>query len=254
KDYRADQAQNLYYNLGDKLANVAFEHPDSLEPVAKALGLEVQTIAGVTRDQGKDVAGKEAIRAAAFSSQVLKDHQNSEPVKLGKDDAVVLRVAKETPAHPRPLAKVHDDIAKTIEGNRAQAAAKAAASGAVKDLQAGHEAGAVASALGTKLQGPSSVARSDPKVPAAILEAAFSTPPRADGKSRFGTAALTNGDQAVYAMLGVVPQTSANKEQAAMVQLYGRQLAQINANEAYDSYLAWLRARADIKIEKQNIP
>ncbi|MGH8428429.1 MAG: SurA N-terminal domain-containing protein [Gammaproteobacteria bacterium] len=253
KDYRTDKAKDLYFKLGDQLANIAYENPDSLAPVAKALKLQVQTLAGVTQDKGTGIASKKQIRAAAFNDSVLKGHQNSEPVKLGPDDAVVLRVSDVKPSHPKPLAAVHDEIAALLEHQQALAAAKIAAAGAVRDLQSGQKMDAVASALDVKAQGPSEAVRNDPKLPVPIVTAAFAEPPRSDGQPRFGTVTLKNGNQAVYAMLGVT-QSLPDKLAPTMRQLYSQQLDQMDATQAIDDYVAWLRSHADIKIDKQNIP
>ncbi len=39
---RAAKGERLFYDDSDRLANLSYEHPDTLEPAAKALGLKIQ--------------------------------------------------------------------------------------------------------------------------------------------------------------------------------------------------------------------
>jgi|GEM_PF-1508353 len=251
-DYKADQAKQLYYKLGDQLANDAYEHPDSLKPVAKALGLKIRTVSGVTEGQGKSIASHDAVRKAAFSDEVLKQHQNSSPVKLGDEDAVVLRVTGVTPSSVKPLAKVRGEIVAALQKQRAGKAARQAAAAAVKALRAGTPATAVAKAHGVSAQGPKMVSRGSSQLPAALASAVFSMPPAGKGHTRYATVATPDGGEAVYALQGVEPgdtQSLSKAERSA----YASQVGQAYASQSVQDYIAWLRSQADIKIEKDNI-
>lgn len=252
-DYRAAQAQDLYYQLGDQLANIAYEHPDSLGPVAKALGLKVQTLSGVTRSSGPGIAAKEAVRKAAFSDSVLKGRQNSEPVKLGADDAVVLRVTDETAAHPKPLDKVHDQIVAALDQQKAVAGAQAAARQAVTSLRQGKSINKVALDHGVAAQGPQTFTRDGSSLPPPVTQAVFSMPPRGDKRASVGSAALRDGGEVVYALLAVKP-ASADSVKSEDRHAYNTQLAQLSGKATTENYLAWLRSQANIKIAEENIP
>lgn len=252
-DFRAAQAQDLYYQLGDKLANIAYEHPDSLEPVAKALGLKIQTLDGVTRSSGPGIASHADVRKAAFSGSILKARQNSEPVKLGSDDAVVLRVTEDTPAHPKPLDEVHDQIVAAIERQKAVDGAQAAAIQAVQSLQQGKSIEKVALGYGVAAQGPQTFTRDASSLPPQVTQAVFSIPPRNDKRASIGSVALKDGGEVVYALLAVKP-VAGDSVKAEARQGYNSELAQLNGTVSANDYLAWLRSRADIKIAEENIP
>lgn len=252
-DYKASQAKELYYQLGDKLANDAYEHPDSLTPVAKSLGLQVQTVAGVTKDGGTGIAKNDKVRQAAFSDAVLKQHQNSAPIKLGDEDAVVLRVSSEKPSSVKPLGEVRATIVARLEHERTVAAARSAAGRALAALNAGTAMTAVAHANGVSPRGPTTVGRDAPKVPSALLQALFSLPPAPNGKPRYATASLPDGDQAIYALLQV-QRGSMNSLSQAEVGAYANQLGQMYATQAVADYIASLRDHADVKIVTANIP
>lgn len=253
KDYRKNKAKDLYFSLGDKLANLAFENPGSLEPVAKALNLKIQTISGVTPDQGKGIASNEAIRKAAFSNSVLKMHENSAPVKLGDMNAVVLRVADSQPSHVKPLADVRGQIVADLKKQQALAAANEASAHALSELQTGKTMAEVAKNLGGTAHAAAEYTRGGSKLPSALEQAAFAAAPPVKNKHRYGVADLKDGSPAVFAVLSVTP-GNPNQLKQQEQQAYLMQVASLNAREEFTDYIAWLRAQADIKIDKSNIP
>lgn len=252
KDYRESKAMDLYYKLGDQLANLAYEHPDSLEPVAQKLGLQVQSESGVSRNDGQGVAKNDKIRQAAFSDTVMKQHRNSEPVKLGTNDAVVLRVSDVQPSHPKPLADVKGAIVSALDRQEAEASARAATQQALKALRSGRSMTDVALSLGVAAQKAKAVERSGSNLPPGLATAVFSTPPL-QGSPRYGSTKVNGDDVAVFAVEKVIPgdATSAKQEE---VQGYMQALMQLYANQTEAAYTAWLRSQAEIKIDKDNIP
>lgn len=253
KDYRNEKAKDLYYKLDGKFANLTYENAGSLDAAAKALGLTIHKLSDVTRDQGTGIAGNPQVRKAAFSDSVLKQRQNSNPIKLGNEDAVVVRVSGVTPSKVKPLSKVKARIVSLLEVGQAKSDASKAAEVALGALRSGGKSMyAVASMAHVKVHGPAFVNRSDQKVPSALLTSIFNLAPAMGGKTRYSSVALQNGDQAVYALheikLGDVKKLP-KLEQSA----YARELGQLYANEISNNYVKWLRSKADIKIVKSNI-
>src|SRR5690606_9696973 len=109
-DFRRQQVDERYYKLAEQLTELTYANPQTLDVAAEALGLTVQEVANVTRDSGTGIAANPAVREAAFSSDVLQDGVNSDPIELGEHHVVVLRVTDHQPAQPRPLAEVRDAI------------------------------------------------------------------------------------------------------------------------------------------------
>lgn len=252
KDYKADKAKSLYYKLDGQFANLTYENAGSLDAAAKALDLKIQTVSGVTRKHGTGIAKNDKVRKAAFSDTVLKQRQNSNPVKLGKEDAVVLRVDKVTPSKVKPLAEVHDEIVAALMKQQARDAAAKAASAALSSLRAGASIAAVAKKHGVKLQGPMLVKRTDTKLPQALSQSLFTLPPAAGSSPRYASADLENGSQAVFALISVKTGNGKNLPKL-QDKAYMQELGRIYANQESKSYLAWLHAKADIKIDKDNI-
>ncbi len=191
------KAEALFYDQSERLANLVFENPDTLEPAARELGLEIQHSDWVARAGGPGPLGAPKVTAAAFSEEVLTERRNSELIEPEKDSlqAVVVRVVDHREAAAKPLADVRDEILSALRQERAQKAAAAAAAAAAAKLRSGADWAAVAGE--DKVEGPAMVGRNDPKVPAPVRTAAFSLPPPAAGGAGVGTAALPDGDSAV---------------------------------------------------------
>jgi peptidyl-prolyl cis-trans isomerase D len=74
-------AEGLFFDWAERLANLAYENPDSLQPAADALGLSVETSDWVTRSGGEGILANPKVIAAAFSDDVLKEGLNSELIE-----------------------------------------------------------------------------------------------------------------------------------------------------------------------------
>lgn len=191
------KSEALFYDQSERLANLVFENPDTLEPAARELGLEIQHSDWLARTGGPGPLGQPKVTAAAFSEEVLTERRNSELIEPEKDSlqAVVVRVVDHREASAKPLAEVREEILSALRKERAQKAAAAAAATAAEKLRGGADWAAVAGE--DKVEGPAMVGRNDPKVPAPVRTAAFSMPPPAAGGAGVGTAALPDGDSAV---------------------------------------------------------
>lgn len=252
KDYTAAETKDLYYKLDGDFANLTYEHSGSLDAAAKALALKIHTLSGVTRKKGTGIAKNKQVRKAAFSDSVLNQHQNSNPIKLGNENAVVLRVSDVTPSKVKPLAAVRQDIVAALAQQEAREAATQAGAKALADLRSGQSMASVAKAQNATVQGPREIERSDSKLPTSLVQSAFTLAPAAGSKARYATARMSDGGQIVYALLGVKQGPTDNLKPAEQ-RAYSTQLGRIYAEQSAQDYLSWLRSQADIKIVKDNI-
>jgi peptidyl-prolyl cis-trans isomerase D len=124
--YQKLQAESRFNELGEKLTETSYENPDSLDAAAKLLGVEIAKTPMFTRATGEGVAADEKVRLAAFSEDVLKG-SNSEPIEVGNDKLVVLRMQSHVPAAPKALAEVKNEIIAVLQKDKAQAQAQEAA-------------------------------------------------------------------------------------------------------------------------------
>ena len=186
---------------------------------------------------------------AAFSDEVLQERQNSPAISLGEDSVVVLRVTDHQPPVQRPLDEVRASIEASLQDQAARKAADAAAKAAVAKVAAGSEtlAGA-ASALGLEPAGTTTVSRTAEILAPELLEAVFAAPHPAEGKVSAGTAVLTNGDVALFAVSAVHPGATTDTPEGALLLAQATQRAQgrIGAAE-FTAYVKEIERNAKVK-------
>ena len=171
KAYRQRQADDLFYNQYERLADLAYETPDSLLPAAEALGLKVKQTEWVSRE-GKLPAeiNQAKVLNAAFSEDVLQRGNNSEVIELGPTDAVVVRVAKHEPESIQPLDAVAEKVKAQAASEMASQLAKEAGEAFVNDAQ--NDIAGKAKAANKTLKSLS-LTRRDANLPVEVVDAAF---------------------------------------------------------------------------------
>jgi len=87
KIYQKNQGQKMIYDLSDEMTNLAYE--GSLEELAEKMNLKLQTSELFSKTSKSP---NEKMINAAFSDPVLNRGENSEPIDLGDDKLVVLRL------------------------------------------------------------------------------------------------------------------------------------------------------------------
>ena len=92
QELKNSEAEDIYYSQIEELTDLVFENPESLQPAADALGLEVETTDWVWRGNPAGLGRYPKVINAAFSEDVLDAGNNSEPIEISADEVVVVRV------------------------------------------------------------------------------------------------------------------------------------------------------------------
>jgi len=252
-DYQKKAADDKYFALGDQLANLAYEHPQSLDDVSKQLNLPIQTVDDVTRDAGTLVAANPDVRKAAFSDSLLTQGNNSEPVQLGPNHAVVLRVKGHTPSEAIPLDAVKDKIAALVKQKQAADATNKLAASLLDSLKKGGDPAALAKANpGVTLVSPGFVGRTQKDVPPQILATAFSTPAPVAGSRSYADVTLDNGDQAVLVLSAVkAGDTAGTTDQARLAAMNG--ISRQDGAQEFAAYMLYLRDQGKVVVNTKNL-
>jgi peptidyl-prolyl cis-trans isomerase D len=248
-EYQRNEAERLFNNAQDQLADAALQNATDIEVVAKKAGLAVQEVANFSRHDGGGALGKvPAVIEAAFSPDVL-DGRLSPIVEVEKGRGVVLKATDHKVPQQKPLEAVRAEVVAAWKKQRGVELAQVAAAEAVKRLNAGESLEAVAKSLAVPLQAPKFISRSDRDLPSEVGSALFSAP-KPGQKPIYENVALANGDAAVLAFSAVRedPDAAAVKEADMRRQYAGR----IASGEA-QSYAAAARADADVTLNPKAI-
>lgn len=254
-EYRQAEAERVFGERQEKLDELAFENTDSLEPVANALQLQVQTIPGFTKQQGGGALGANpAVLKVAFAPDVLGG-QNSRGIELAPGDVVVLRVSEHALPAKQPLETVREKAYAGAQRDLALREAKAAGERLVAQLQAGTDFPSALKAIGPyattgqaaapidalRYQPARFMGRGEANVAPEILGAAFRGAV-APGKPLVGSVTIGAGDVGVYAVSATRPGEIAAGERATQA----RELASSKAQSDLVGYLRILRDNAEV--------
>lgn len=239
-------AEGLFYDWAERLANLTYENPDSLEPAAEALGIALQSSDWIDRTGGEGILANRKVVAAAFSDDVLSEGLNSELIEPERNvlQAVVLRVLEHEEAAPKPLDAVREDIVATLRTEQAEAATKAAADKIAAELESGAEL--TFSLADYEAKDAGLIARDAAEIPAGVRKLAFSLPRPAEGSASFGSSVLANGDAVVVTVSKVVGGVLAELDEAERTRAK-RELEQYFGTSYYEQLLADLESRANIE-------
>ena len=115
------QLTQAFSEISDKLSDLVYTNPDSLEPAASGVGLKIKETGLVTRDGHKDgILTNNKLAAAAFSDVVLRQRYNSGLIEIEPGKMVVLRIKDYLPEKLQPLNEVQNTIMEKLQHEEAQ--------------------------------------------------------------------------------------------------------------------------------------
>jgi peptidyl-prolyl cis-trans isomerase D len=243
------QAEEKMAAMRDQLADLTYEHPDSLQSAAKTLGLAIKTTTLFTLDKGgPDISSNKKIRDAAFSNDVLSLQNNSDVLQLSPETAIVLRVKSHLPQTLLPLQSVSKQIEARLQQEQTKKQLSQLADNIFQKLQSGASEDQVAQQYQLSWTAVGFIGRYSNKVASAILDRAFQLPhpQNQHGKSSYGVVQMPNG-YAVIALHGVHDGVVKDKKQ---YDLFAEQVQNSEGLLEYELYKQSMMKTAKIVIEK----
>ena len=235
-------AEKKYAADLEKLSDLSYQSPDTLEPAAQALNLPITQTEFFTENGGHTSLTKnKQVLKAAFSKDVLAQGNNSEPLQINNDSVMVLRINKQQPAMMRPLAAVTQEI--NVMLSLAKAKKHATELGLTLVNSSGANLESLMHTHNLQWRVVTRAARDAEHVPAAINNVAFSLASIGNSKGF----SLDNGNYAIVRLKGIYDgkfQQLDSEKQANFTE----QMEVSYGNIEYDLYINSLMAKA--KIEK----
>ncbi len=251
------QAEKTYYELGESLTELAYENPDSLIAVADEIGVEIKKTPlfgknapiNATSAPAATIYSDPKIVEAAFSEDVLKGN-NSDPIEIGSDKLVVIRMLQHQPAKVKALASVKKNIVESLLNDKAKQIATEKAEKIKKAVLAGQSMDIVAKENGLDVKKFNDMTRSKGDVAWQVSQAIFKAAKPLAGKTTVITVAEASGSQSVVNLLAVTDGVMTEDDKAK------QDLAKVNMAKAFGqaefaATLESLRTNADVKINIQ---
>ena len=253
-EYRSREAERIYAERVDTLANVTYERPESLEAGAQALGLSIRETGPVTRDGRSDdpVASQPAVVAAAFSSDVLDEGNNSEPIEFIPGRVVVVRAFDHEPSRNLDLEEARSDVVDALRAEARRAAVTDRGRELLEDLRSGRAPDTVSADIGLEWSLFENVERVGGGLSEQLLEVAFRMPRPDGGSARFDGVVDDVGDFVIVSLSRVD-----DGDVSSMSDDERRSLRQVlradRGRTMFDAFVRGRRRTADVQIIEQNL-
>lgn len=231
-----EAAKELFYELQQQLADIAFEVPENLTEVALAVETSVKETALFTRATPPEVAQNPEVLNAAFSDPVLLEEVNSEVIEITPDHLIVLRKKEHNPSEVKALSDVTDVISERLKAQKAQALAKEKAQEYLATWNNGEE---VADVTVVEKAG---ILRTNRDIDPAIVSAAFKLAKPTNGSSA-SELVTTAAGEAIVALTTVKEATDVSDSVATIIERMERS----NADVTYRAFIQSLKDASDIQ-------
>jgi peptidyl-prolyl cis-trans isomerase D len=253
RKYLDEQREHAYSDVSGKLTDAIYQDPTSLAPAAKTLGLTVQKTALFARTGGTGIAANPAVVKAAFSNNVLAEGNSSDPIELGTDHIVIVRVDQHVKSEPKPLDEVREQIRALLNGQQVAKAAKERADTLFARLQKGEALDKVAADLKLAPVEEKGIGRNAANLEKPLIDAVFALPPPVTGKTEPGMVALS-GDVYTLFQLDAVKDGDPTKLDPRTREAALNQMRQGLGYEAVRGFVDSLRKAAKIEIAENRLP
>ncbi|GAB6263097.1 peptidylprolyl isomerase [Photobacterium sp. R1] len=238
-DLRDQKAAEAFYQQQTKLAETAFEMPDSLDDAAKAVNAKVQKTDFFALNNAQGVLATPAVVQALNTPEVREDGLNSEVIELGPEHVIVVRVDEARPEQLLAFEEVSGQVHEQLAQQRGEAAAEKQADEILAALRQGDIN--ILEQQDLSFSEPQTLNRrgSDP----VLTQKAFALAKPEDGKTVYGVTHDQQGNVVIIALDKVTePEVEPAKSNGPMAE----QLAQMNAQQDVMALLDVLRADAKV--------
>jgi peptidyl-prolyl cis-trans isomerase D len=249
--YLESEREREYSEVSGKLTDAIYQDPTALDAAAKTLGLTEQKTPLFTRAGGEGIAANPQVVKAAFSPAVLTEGNASDPIELGPNHIVIVRVDQHEKSVQKPLADVRDAIRKKLVDQQLAKQAREQADVLYARLQKGETLEQIVETLKLKIEQEKYNGRHAANLDQAIVSEVFKLP-RPQGKPQTGKVALPNDSYALIA-LDAVKDGDPSKLDAKSREAARNQLAQSSGNETVRGYVESLRKSAKIEIAEDRL-
>jgi peptidyl-prolyl cis-trans isomerase D len=247
EEYQAEQDERRFIEQADRLIDIIYEDPTTLQAAALELGLEVQEAGPFGRGGAEEgIAANPEVVSTAFSDLVLGQRSVSDPVNLDTNHIVLLLVKQHMPEALIPLEDVREQVAQAVRDQRARDAARARAEELLARLQAGEalEGLAVEAELEPVLS--ATARRQSPNMDSGLRNELFRMAIPDEGAMTTGVVEVADGYAVVQ--LESVSEGELVADDDVRKQLYQRRVQAATASDEMMAFIRMLREQSTIEV------
>ncbi len=255
ESYRDEQADQIFAEQIDQLATLAFEQPESLQPAAEALGVEI-TQSEFFSPEGlpaNNILSDPRVLSVAFTPELRDDGNNSELLELGADTVVVIRAFEYHASQPRDFPDARDEIAQELKREAATKRAQDLGNSILQALENGTSRDQATVQHDLKWSAEFNVnRRAIGEHSPELLEKLFKMPKMATGETGYAGLSHADGGYSLIALLAV--ETAKPGDDGVLDREQIEQTLSSNTGErAFSAMVKSLRERSDIQTFVENV-
>ncbi|MDJ0956752.1 MAG: SurA N-terminal domain-containing protein [Arenicellales bacterium] len=251
-EVRQRLAEASFVDRAETFKNLVFEQPESLQPVAEELELDLEASEWFSQGSGTGIAESEKVRDSAFSDDVYIENLNSEAIELDINTLVALRKIETQEASLKPLDEVANQIEQTLKQQKAREQSQNKGSELLAKLNESGDWDSLLAEHGLESQQAAQFRLgSDSDLPLRLSTEVFRAA-TATQEPVYGGVVLVDGSYTLFRLTevekGVPANADDNTKQAVAQSLTSRRGA-----DYFLSYQRGLRESADIEIFEENM-
>jgi peptidyl-prolyl cis-trans isomerase D len=248
--YKQKEAEKLFYEKAEQLADLSYESPDSLDNTAEVLELEVKESPLFTRNGGTGIASDQKVINAAFSNDVLEEGLNSSVIERSKTDFVVLRKKRFIEETLLPFESVSPAIEQSLRFEKMREKAKQAGEEIIEKISDGVAAETLFDVENWHAE--QNYQRDSDEISTQLLKQAFETPKPINVEPTYSGFVAENGNFIVVKVSGVQDGDISSFDNNQREALKGH-LKRISSDAELQALLASIKAEAEIELFEQNL-
>jgi len=243
---KQEKMNTLYYELQQRLSEVAFEMPDNLDEAAKVLGGEVQHTELFSAEDAPEPLADNAVLKIVFDREFREDRMNSDLIELSEDKAIVVHINRYQPAALKPLAEVSEQIIEQLQAEKAHKNTEEFVKSLMVKLNAQQSIEDILTEKKLAFSEPLTITRDQRELDYRVLQAVFKLAKPAAQQATYDWVTTSTGDYALIE-LNTVHEVDPEVSNSDDIQKIEQRLQRLFSESTYQALSLALMANADIK-------
>ena len=250
-EYQEEEDERRFIEQADRLVDIIYEDPTTLEAAAAELDLPVQEAGPFSRAGGEGIAANPELVKASFSDLVLLQGAVSDPVDVGENHLVMILLEEHLPEAVLALDEVRDQVVQSVRQQRAMEASEARAEEFLALAVTGTDLSVIAADNGLELLEAEAIMREDAEIRADLRKELFQMD--VPGEAGPQTEILELSDGYAVVMLQSVSDGELLEEDVLKSQSFNRRIANSTASSETFGFLRMLRSQSEITVYEDRL-
>ena len=245
-EYQAEKDERRFLEQADRLVDIIYEDPTTLDAAAEELDLEVNQAGPFGRAGGDGIAANPEVLKASFSDLVMLQGVVSDPVDLAENHLVMILMKDHLPEALLPLDEVRDRVVQSVHSQLAMESAQARANEILAQVVSGADPALLGEENELEVLIVEAATRSDGDVRGDLLQDLFlMESPNEDGPVN---EVLSLSDGYAVVQLQSVTDGVLSEEDVLKSQSYNRRISNATGNSEAFSFMRMLRSQSEIQV------